>query len=497
MTDGAVLKSFIDGEWRDSSSGGRIEVDDPSTGEVIALVAEADLADVELAVAAAQRVFRERTLVDMHPYDRGRMLFRIADALESRGDQIATTVCMDTGKAIDIAREEVGTAVRYVRYYAGLADKLEGRSIPRGANIVDYTVRSPFGVSAQIVPWNFPLELTARSLACAIATGNSVVVKSPDLAPLSGIEVARACEAAGLPAGSVNILTGYGHKTGQALIEHPDVRHIVFTGSMATGRTVLRTAAERIVPCIMELGGKSAGIVYADADIDCVIEAVRSGSFLNAGQNCNAFSRLLVDKRIADEVLERVKSCVEGLSVGPGRDNCDITPLISKRQQDGVEHACHTAIAQGARLVTGGSALRERSGYFMAGTLFSDVEPSSHLFQTETFGPVLAITTFDDPSMAVELANATEQGLAAGVFTKDLDLALWTAERHWAGQVYVNGWFVGGVETPFGGVKQSGYGREKGQEALDGYVQTRNVGIKIAQPSSNSAHSSEVRRDRA
>jgi aldehyde dehydrogenase (NAD+)/betaine-aldehyde dehydrogenase len=494
MTDGAVLRNFIDGAWTDSLSGGRIEVDDPSSAEVVAVVAEAEAADVELAVAAAQRVFRERILVDMHPYDRGRMIFRVADALESRSEQIAATVCMDTGKAIDVAREEVGTAVRYLRYYAGLADKLEGRSIPRGANLVDYTVRSPFGVSAQIVPWNFPLELTARSLACAIATGNSVVVKSPDLAPLSGIEIARACEAVGLPAGAVNILTGYGHTAGQALIQHPDVRHIVFTGSMATGRTVLRTAAERIVPCIMELGGKSAGIVHADADINCVVDAVRSGSFLNSGQNCNALSRLLVDRRIADEVLERVKSCVEGLSVGPGRDNCDITPLISKKQRDGVERACETAVAEGARLMTGGSALRDRGGYFMAGTLFSDVAPNSQLFQAETFGPVLAVTAFDDPAMAVALANGTEQGLAAGVFTRNLDRALWTADQLWAGQVYVNGWFVGGVETPFGGVKQSGYGREKGQEALDGYVQTRNVGIKIAQQIWTSPHGGEVRR---
>ncbi|TPJ61065.1 aldehyde dehydrogenase family protein [Mesorhizobium sp. B2-7-1] len=494
MTDSAVLKSFIDGGWKDCASGRRIEVDDPSTGKIVSLVAEAGVEDVDLAVAAAHRVFRERILVDMHPYDRGRLLFHVADALEARGGEIAVTVCMDTGKAIDVAREEVGTAVRYLRYYAGLADKLEGRSIPRGAHLVDYTLRSPFGVSAQIVPWNFPLELTARSLACAIATGNSVVIKSPDLAPLSGLEIARACETAGLPAGAVNILTGYGHTTGQALIQHRDVRHIVFTGSMATGRTVLKTAADRIVPCIMELGGKSAGIIYADADIDCVVEAVRSGSFLNAGQNCNAFSRLLVDSKIADEVLERVKSCVEGLSVGPGRDNCDITPLISKKQRDNVERACENAIAQGARVVTGGSALRDRSGYFMAGTLFADVAPSSELFQTETFGPVLAVTPFDDPSNAVELANGTEQGLAAGVFTKDLDRALWTADQLWAGQIYINGWFVGGVETPFGGVKQSGYGREKGQEALDGYVQTRNVGIKLSQPRSSPSQAGAMRR---
>jgi aldehyde dehydrogenase (NAD+) len=481
MASNDVIKNYIDGEWRDSVAGARIEVDDPASAETIAVVAEAGPKDVALAVAAAHRVFRDRVLIDMHPYDRGRMLFRVADALESRADEVAAINCAETGKALELASGEVQTSVRYLRYYGGLADKLEGRSIPRGANLVDYTLRSPFGVSAQIVPWNGPLELTARSLACAIATGNSVVVKSPELAPLSGVELARACETAGLPAGAVNVITGYGQTAGQALIEHPDVRHIVFTGSMTTGQTVLETAAKRIVPCIMELGGKSAAVVYSDADLDGVVEAVRIGTFLNAGQNCNNLTRLIVERSIADDLMERVKRCVEGLSVGPGRENCDITPLISQKQRQAVQEACKTALSQGARIVTGGKAL-ERSGYFMAATVFANVARDSSLFQKEVFGPVLAMTTFDDPAMAVDLANDTDYGLAAGVFTRDIDRALWTAERLWAGQVYVNGWYVGGVETPFGGVKQSGYGREKGQEALDSYVQTRNIGIRISHP---------------
>ncbi|MES0133274.1 aldehyde dehydrogenase family protein [Mesorhizobium sp. M0029] len=477
-----VMKNYIDGEWKDSSTGGRIEVDDPSTGETIAVVAEAGHQEVDLAVAAADRVFRERILIDMHPYDRGRLLFRVADELEKRYEEIAIINCVDTGKGLDLARGEVKTAVRYLRYYAGLADKIEGRSIPRGAEYVDYTVRSPFGVSAQVVPWNGPLELTARSLACAIATGNSVVVKSPELAPLSGIEFARACEAAGMPPGAVNVITGFGHIAGQALIQHRDVRHIVFTGSPATGRTVLKAAADRIVPCIMELGGKSAAVVCSDADLDAVVEAVRIGTYLNAGQNCNNLTRLLVERSIADELLERIKKCVEELSVGSGRDNSDITPMISQKQRRAVEKACGTALSQGARVVTGGQVLSERSGYFMAATVFADVARDSNLFQNEVFGPVLAVTAFDEPATGIDLANGTDQGLAAGVFTRDIDRALWCADRLWAGQIYVNGWYVGGVETPFGGVKQSGYGREKGQEALDGYVQTRNIGIRITHP---------------
>lgn len=482
MAGSEVLKNYIDGEWRDSSTGGRIEVDDPSTGEVFAVVADAGRDEVELAVKAAQRVFRERILIDMHPYDRGRMLFRIAEQIESRSAQLAEMLCDDTGKALNVAVSEVQTTVRYLRYYGGLADKHEGRSIPRGANLVDYTIPSPFGVSGHIVPWNFPLELTARSLACALATGNSVVVKSPELAPLSGIAMAVACEAAGVPAGAVNVLSGYGHTAGQSLIDHPEVRHLVFTGSMATGQRVLRAAAERIVPCIMELGGKSAAIVHADADLSAVLAAIRVGTFMNAGQNCNGLTRLLVDRSIAQELIERLKDRVESLSVGRGRDDCDITPLISRKQQTSVARACQTAQQQGARTVTGGAALSDRSGYYMGATVFADVRPESDLFQKETFGPVLAITTFDGAEDAVNLSNGTDQGLAAGVFTRDLDKALWTAERLWAGHVYVNGWYVSGVETPFGGINKSGYGREKGVEALDGYVQTRNVGIQVSNP---------------
>jgi aldehyde dehydrogenase (NAD+) len=471
--------SYIDGAWHGAASGRRITVENPATARPIAEVAEADAADVTRAVEAAHRSFQDRILLDIHPYERGLMLHRVADDLERRRDSVAAVVCLDTGKAISIADEEVGTAIRYLRYYAGLADKTEGRSIPRGKGFVDYTLRSPFGVSAQVVPWNFPLELTARSLACGIATGNSVVIKSPELAPLSGVEIAKSCEAAGLPAGTVNILAGYGSTAGRSLVEHELVRHIVFTGSLATGRHILSMASKRIVPCIMELGGKSAALVYPDADLDLVVEAIKSGAFLNAGQNCNAMTRLLVHRSIAPALLDRVRSLIGNFSVGPGIDDCDITALISKTQLDKVEDACSVAKSNGARLLTGGSRL-DRDGYFMAPTVFIDVDPASALGQREIFGPVLAVTTFADPAEAVAIANGTDQGLANGVFTQDIDLALWTADRLWSGQVYVNGWFVGGIETPFGGVNQSGYGREKGQEALDGYVQTRNIGIRVS-----------------
>ncbi|MFP3248445.1 MAG: aldehyde dehydrogenase family protein, partial [Paraburkholderia sp.] len=320
-------RNYIDGNWCDADDGARIRVDDPATGDLISEVARAREADVDRAVLAARRAFDARTLVDMKPSERGRILHRIADFLSAEAADIARIVCLDTGKAISIAADEVQTAIRYLRYYAGLADSIEGKSIPRGSGFANFTVRSPYGVSAQVVPWNFPLELTARSLACAIATGNTVVIKSPELAPLSGMVIARACESAEVPAGCVNVVTGYGHDAGSSLVAHPGVDHIVFTGSLPTGRAVLQQAAQRIIPCIMELGGKSAAVVYEDADMSDVIQAVSDGAFMNAGQNCNALTRVIVHRSRRDELIHRLDHLVSGMTIGAGLDDCDITPL--------------------------------------------------------------------------------------------------------------------------------------------------------------------------
>lgn len=475
--------NYIDGRWCDAQEDGqRIKVDDPATGEVIAEVARGGEGDIEAAVLAARRAFDARTLVDMRPSDRGQILHRIANYLTTDAVNIARVVCLDTGKAISIAAAEVQTAISYLRYYAGLADTIEGKSIPRGAGFTNFTVRSPFGVSAQIVPWNFPLELTARSLACAIATGNTVVIKSPELAPLSGMIVAKACEAAGVPAGCVNVVNGYGHDAGASLVAHPGVDHIVFTGSLPTGRSVLRQAAERIIPCIMELGGKSAAVVYEDADMDDVMKAIAEGAYTNSGQNCNALTRVIVHRSRRDELIGRLEELVNNMTIGAGIDDCDVTPLISRQQLSNVASMCEQATAAGLRLIVGGKPIGGRAGYFMAPTVFVDVPINASIAQNEVFGPVICVSDFATPQDAVDIANGTNFGLASGVFTKDVNLALWTADRLWSGQVYVNGWFVGGIETPFGGVKQSGYGREKGREALDGYLQTRNIGFKIRAP---------------
>lgn len=471
-------QNYIDGAWVDGAEGTRITVTDPATGAPIAEVARAMPADIDRAVAAARRCYESRVLRDLRPHKRGDLMLEVARHLGTLAEEIALLECHDNGKTLAAGRAEVALTQRYLSYYAGLADKLEGRQIPLGDGLLDYTVNAPYGVSAQIVPWNGPLPVGARSIACAIVTGNTVVLKSPEDSPLSLFLLARACEMAGVPKGAVNILCGYGYDAGAALAAHPDIDHIVFTGSVETGKSVLRAAAERVIPCVMELGGKSGGIVYADADLEQTAASAVRGIFTHAGQICSAGSRLIVHRSIHDEVVARIVKLAAARSVGPGAEGQDMGPLISERQLQRVEALCRIGVAEGAKLVLGGARVPGLVGHFMAPTIFTDVRPEMAIAQQEFFGPVLVVLAFDTPDEAVAIANGTDYGLAAGVYTRDLRLAHWTADRLIAGQVYVNEWWAGGIETPFGGTKRSGYGREKGQEALLGYVQTKNVGIR-------------------
>ncbi|MDR3473009.1 MAG: aldehyde dehydrogenase family protein [Devosia sp.] len=471
-------RNFIDGEWVDASDGGRIAVEDPATGEIIAEVARGSVDDIDRAVKAARRAFASRVLQQMTPAARGELMFEIARHLEPLADEIAYLEMRDNGKTLANGYGEVKLTQRYLRYYGGLADKLEGRQIPLGDGVLDYTAHMPYGVSAQIVPWNGPLPVGARSIACALVTGNTVVLKSPEDSPLSLFLFAEACDKAGVPKGAVNIVCGYGPEAGAALVSHGDIDHIVFTGSVATGKSVLRAAAERVVPSVMELGGKSAGIVYADADLDLTARNAARGIFHHSGQICSAASRLLVQRSVHDQLLEKLQAEAARRSVGPGVDKCDMGPVISERQLGRIEALIEAGVKEGATLLTGGHRLN-RPGHFLPPTIFTNVTPGMRIANEEFFGPVLVVMPFDTPDEAIEIANGTEYGLAAGVFTRDLRLAHWTAERLIAGQVYINDWWVGGVETPFGGAKRSGFGREKGQEALLGYVQTKNIGIRL------------------
>lgn len=469
--------NYIDGAWTGADSW--LMITDPATGTAYAEIAKASVEDADAAMAAARRCVDSGALSSVRPAQRVTWLLAIAEELKALTEEAAQVLCHENGKSLDVARGEFEESARYFEYYAGMADKIEGISVPLGDDYIDFTSYEPMGVSVQIVPWNFPPSICARSLAPALAAGNAVVIKSPEVSPLAMTFLMTACERAGLPKGAVNLLCGQGSVVGSHLVKHSDTNHIVFTGSVPTGQRILRDAAERATPSVMELGGKSAAIVHADADITQVIASVKAGIFFNAGQVCSAMSRLLVHRSRFVEVVERARELAESLSIGPGVNNSDLTPLVSQEQLDQVEGMCRRAIEAGATCVTGGERVSGTNGYFMQPTLFTDVAVDSEIFQQEVFGPVLVIHPFDTEDEAVELANGTDFGLVAGVFDNQLDRALRTAHRLRGGQVYINEWFAGGVETPFGGVGLSGFGREKGQEALYSYAQTRNIAIRL------------------
>ena len=478
---GAVGRNYIDGAFVDGGAG-RIAVVDPATGEAFAEQALADASDIDRAVQAARRCHEGGALTDMRPVERGRMVRRIGDMLLERIDEIAPLLTRESGKPLWEARIEVEGAARYFEYYGNQAETLEGRSIPLGAGYFDFTALEPHGVSAQIIPWNYPLEMTARSLSAALAAGNAVVVKTPELDPLTNAFIAEAAQTAGFPPGAVNLLCGLGQEAGTALAGHPDIDQIVFTGSVATGISIASTAATNVVPCVLELGGKSAAIVYPDADLDDLVANVRWGIYFNAGQVCSAMSRVLVHRDIHDRVVDGIVDMAKGLSVGPGMEQPAFGPsmgaMISEQQRDRAEAMCRDAEQAGAKAVTGGRRLN-RQGYFFQPTVFTGVTSDMAIAREEVFGPVLAVLPFSTEDEAIAIANGTDYGLVGGVFTASLDRATTAARRLRAGQVFVNEWYAGGVETPFGGFGKSGYGREKGREALLNYVRTKNVAFRL------------------
>lgn len=474
-------RNYIDGDWVDGGAG-RIDVIDPGTGQKVAEQAAADADDIDRAVQAARAVHLSGTLSDLRPVERGRMVQAMGRYLLDHIDDIAPVLTLEQGKPLWEARLEIEGAARYFEYYGNQAETVEGRSIPLGAGYFDFTVYEPFGVSGQIIPWNYPVEMTARSLSAALATGNACVVKTPELTPLTNGWFAHAAEAAGLPAGAVNIVCGYGHEAGATLSAHPDVNQIVFTGSVPTGIAIATAAARNVVPCVLELGGKSAAIVHDDADLDAFMNDVRWGIYFNAGQVCSALSRVIVSERVHDDLMDRVIGMARSLSVGPGIDRVEfganMGSMVSEAQRDRAEGMVTTATKQGAEVATGGRKLN-RPGAFLEPTVVTDVTPDMTIAQEEVFGPVLSVLKFSSDEEAIAIANGTPYGLVGGVFTRDLDRATRAARRMKAGQVFVNEWYAGGVETPFGGYGQSGYGREKGREALWNYVQTKNIAIKV------------------
>ncbi len=474
-------QNYIDGVWVDGGAG-RIDITDPATGDRIAEHALADAADVDRAVQAARRVHRAGTLSAMRPIERGRMVQAMGRYLLEHKGEIAHILTLEQGKPLWESHIEVEGAALYFEYYGNQASTVEGRSIPLGAGLMDWTEYEPFGVSAQIIPWNYPVEMTARSLSAALATGNACVIKSPEMTPLTCSYLAKAAEAAGFPAGAVNVICGLGQSAGAALAGHSDVNQIVFTGSVPTGIAIATAAAQNVVPCVLELGGKSAAIVHEDADLDAFETDIRWGIYFNAGQVCSAMSRVIVHESRHAELIERAEKIAKSLSVGPGVERDTFGPnmgaMVSDGQRDRALGMITHAQEQGGTVAAGGRKLN-RSGAFLEPTVLTGVTPDMDIARQEVFGPVLSVLSFRDDAQAIEIANSTEYGLVAGVFTADLDRATHAARHLRAGQVFVNEWYAGGVETPFGGYGKSGYGREKGREALWNYVQTKNIAIRL------------------
>jgi aldehyde dehydrogenase (NAD+)/betaine-aldehyde dehydrogenase len=448
---------------------------DPSTGHEFAELPETTPARVGEMVAAA-RAALEAEQDWRTPLVRAGALTRLARRVEDEAEALAELECRDTGKPLSQARADVAATVRYLDYYAGSIERLEGRTIPLGPGVHDYTVREPWGVCAQVIPWNYPLQVAARCAAPALAAGNAVILKPSELASVTPLRLAEHAEAAGVPRGLLQVAPGAG-ETGAALVEHPEVDHVTFVGSAATGTVVAQACARRLAPLELELGGKSPNVVFADADLDAAVPAVVGALIQNAGQSCSAGTRLLVERAVYDEAIGRIAAALEAVTVGPGIEDPQLGPLISERQLERALGMLADARTAGATVVTGGE---HTGGLFLQPTLVTGVRPEWEIFQEEVFGPVLCALPFAGEREAVALANATAYGLVAGVWTRDLARAHRVAAAVRAGQVFVNGYGVGGgVELPFGGVGRSGHGRGKGIEALLAYSQVKNVCVKL------------------
>ena len=468
---------LVDGESVPAAAAERFETVDPATGEPIAAVARARAEDIDRAVGAASAALADWRATP--PEERGRLMAAVAERIRDEQERLALLETRDNGKPLSHARADVETCARYFEYYGGVADKVHGDSIPLTDEYVDYTVREPLGVTAQIIPWNLPTNLFGRSVAPALATGNVAVVKPAEQTPLTAVEVGRLATEVGVPDGVLNVVPGFGAEAGAPLAGHADVDGVSFTGSVPTGIEVATSAVENVTNVHLELGGKSPNVVYPDAHLDTAVESTMTGIFANAGQVCSAGSRLIVHEDIKAEFLDELVSRVEAMEIDAGETDPDMGPLVSAEQFEKVTDYLAVGRAEAGEPVVGGSAL-DRDGYFVEPTVFDGVDNDMRIAREEIFGPVLSVIEFSTEAEATELANDTDYGLVAGIHTQDVGRAHRFARDVEAGQVYVNEWFAGGEETPFGGVKKSGFGREKGLAAVDAYTELKNVCANIS-----------------
>jgi len=467
---------YIDNAWRAATSGKMLEVVNPATEEVFATVAWASAEDVDAAVRAARAQFESDSWQTMSARKRGAMLYRAGELLHERRDEVAEVETRQNGKPLFESRIDVTSTVQTLKYYGGWADKIGGDVLPVDGQDFVYTRREPVGVVGAIVPWNFPLNLASWKVAPALASGCTVVLKPAPETPLTALILSEILAEAGFPAGAVNVVPGDGPTTGAELVKHPGVDKIAFTGSTVVGKQVMREAADSLKRVTLELGGKSPNIVFADADLKAAVKGAQTGIFYGKGEVCAAASRLLVERSVHDEVVEQLAARAKRLTIGdPFDKDTRIGAIASKRQHEKVL----SYVAAGrkeAKLITGGNAAQvDGRGYFVEATVFDGARPGMKIVDEEIFGPVLSVLTFDDVEEGIALANRTVYGLAAGVWTKDMQKAFRVARAVRAGTVWINTYNLYDSAAPFGGFKASGFGRDLGREALDGYTETKTV----------------------
>ena len=484
MTTTAVeqKKLLINNEWRDASGGKTMDVVNPATEEICATVAAATKDDVDAAVAAARAAF-EGPWGKMSARERGRLLSKLADRLMEKADDVARLETLHNGKPIFEARQiEIPAAAECLEYYAGWADKVTGETIPVKGNYLTYTLREPIGVIGAIVPWNFPLLLASWKVGPALATGNTVILKPAPETPLTALALGEIAVEVGLPPGVLNVLTGPGADIGQALVAHPGIDKIAFTGGTTTGKAIMRSAADTLKKITLELGGKSPNIVLADADLDAALRGATTGIFYGKGEVCAAGSRLLVDRSIKDQFMEKLAARTKKMVAGDPMDpKTRYGSLASRRQLETVQRYVDVAKKEGATLVAGGERadIGTGKGYFFQPTVFDHVTPEMTIAREEIFGPVLAAIEFADVDEAIARANASQYGLAAAVWTRDVKKAHYVARKLQAGTVWINTYNVYDTAAPFGGYKASGFGREMSAHALEHYTQVKSVWVDL------------------
>ena len=475
------IRNFINGNFINSISKQNIRVVNPANQTDVGFIDEALEEEIDLAFDAASKAYQKRILQDMDPTRKSFYLRAIAKKLreyKSYGSQILSK---ENGKTLLQCEGEFEGAASVFDYYAGITDKIEYKLIPSSNDTFNYVILEPYGVSLQIIPWNYPISLFARSVAVSLVVGNTIVIKPPELCPISSNIFGKIFEEIELPPGLVNIVHGYGENTGKKLVKHKKVNQIVFTGSTEVASEIIRETADRIIPCHLELGGKSAAIIFPDANIDQAVESTINGVFKpNAGQICVAMSRVIIHPDVKNEYLKKLINKTENLKIGPGSDNnSEVTPLISKEQLKRVSNYCYSGIQSGANLAFGGNELNHKNGNYYLPTIFENVDKNSTIAQDEIFGPVVTLTPFDSEEEALLFANSTIYGLSSTIWTKDLNKANRLAQNIQAGIVWINCWLVRDLRTPFGGVKSSGVGREGGYYALNFFTEPTNVCISL------------------